>query len=267
LFLPPFGQLADPRLLAALAAEAEEAGWDGVFLWDHVVYRPPADAVLDAWIALAAIAAATTRVRLGPMVTPLARRRPHVVARQVAALDLLSEGRFVLGAGLGLDASGGELSRFGEELDDRIRAGMLDEALGLLDALLRGERVDHAGEHYVARDVRFLPPPQQQPRPPIWLAGRWPNGAPLRRAARYDGVFVIDLPDVAALARVRRAVTAARPQDRADEPFDFVVADVPGSDARPWRDAGATWWLTNLDAFTTTLDQARRLAAAPPKLD
>ena len=126
LTLPIFDGLADPRLLADLAATAEQAGWDGVFVWDHVVYRSPVRAATDPWIATAAMAARTERVALGPMVTPLARRRPQVVARQAVALDHLSGGRLVLGVGLGLDRSGGELSRFGEELDDRRRAAMLD---------------------------------------------------------------------------------------------------------------------------------------------
>ncbi|HKY65400.1 MAG TPA: LLM class flavin-dependent oxidoreductase, partial [Acidimicrobiales bacterium] len=128
-FLPIFDELADPTTLVRLAVRAEQRGWDGVFLWDHVVYRPPVAAATDPWIALAAIAAATERVQLGPMVTPLARRRPWIVARQAVALDHLSGGRFVLGLGLGLDSSGGELSRFGEQTDDRRRAAMLDEGL------------------------------------------------------------------------------------------------------------------------------------------
>ena len=136
LSLPIFDELADPATLAALAVRAEQRGWDGVFLWDHVIYRAPVTAATDPWIALAAIAAATERIELGPMVTPLARRRPWIVARQAVALDQLSGGRFVLGVGLGLDSSGGELSRFGEQTDDRARAAMLDEGLDVLTGLL-----------------------------------------------------------------------------------------------------------------------------------
>lgn len=134
IFLPIFDELADPRLLGELGAAAEARGWDGMFLWDHVTYRAPVRAVTDPWIALACVAMQTSTIALGPMVTPLARRRPQVLARQVAALDRLSGGRFVLGVGLGLDASGRELSSFGEELDDRRRAEMLDEALALVGA-------------------------------------------------------------------------------------------------------------------------------------
>src|SRR5918996_3575707 len=173
-FLPIFDELADP---ATLAVRAEARGWDGVFLWDHVLYRPPVAAVTDPWIALAAIAAATDRIEIGPMVTPLARRRPWIVARQAVALDHLSGGRFVLGLGLGLDTSGGELSRFGEEIDDRRRAVMLDEGLDVLTGLLSGEPVDHDGDAYRIDGARFLPTPVRPGGMPIWLAARWPRGA------------------------------------------------------------------------------------------
>ncbi len=110
LFVAPFDGLSDPRVVARLAAECEAAGWDGIFVWDHVLYRPPVQAVADPWVVLAAAATATERVLIGPMVTPVARRRPHVLARQATSLDQLSGGRLVLGVGLGLDASGRELS-------------------------------------------------------------------------------------------------------------------------------------------------------------
>ena len=99
LWLPLFDGLADPVVVARLAAEAEEAGWHGVFVWDHLSWRAPVRQVADPWITLAAIAAATEHLRLGPMVTPLARRRPAKIARETATLDVLSGGRLTLGAG------------------------------------------------------------------------------------------------------------------------------------------------------------------------
>jgi len=261
LFLPPFGGLAEPSALVAVAGAAERAGWDGVFLWDHVMYRPPADAAADPWIALAAIAAATGRVRIGAMVTPLARRRPQIVARQAVTLDRLSGGRVVLGAGLGLDTSGRELSAFGEELDDRRRAAMLDEALGLVAALCSGERVVHRGEHYTADGVRFQPAPVQSPRIPVWIAGRYPNRPPMRRAARWDGMFVIDVDEPARLADLAGHLATLR---GGLEGFDLVVMRPPGGDPGPWAAAGATWWLTDLDPFTVTAEAAMALAEAGP---
>src|SRR6266508_553462 len=141
LWLPLFEELADPGAVARLAAEAEERGWHGVFVWDQLRWREPVRQVADPWITLAAIAAATEQVRLGPMVTPLARRRPAKVARETASLDRLSAGRLILGVGLGSDRFGGELSKTGEQLDDRLRGQMLDEALQILTAAWSGEPV------------------------------------------------------------------------------------------------------------------------------
>ena len=259
LFVPPFGPLADPRVLADLAARAEAGGWDGVFLWDHVLYRDPATHVLDPWTALAAMAMTTSRVRLGALVTPLARRRVQVLARQVAALDLLSDGRMVLGVGLGLDSSGGELSRFGEELDDRVRAAMLDERLDVLDQLLSGEHVTHP----LADGVRFLPTPVQE-RVPVWVGARWPNRRPLRRAARWDGVFPIDLEDPADLPGLLAVVAEER---RATSPFDVVVqgrVSEPEERRAQWAEAGATWWVTRTDPFALDLDEVRATAERAP---
>ena len=265
LFLPPFGELADPLVCAELAALAEDAGWDGVFLWDHVLYRPPVEEMADPWIALAAIATRTRRVRLGLLVTPLARRRPQIVARQATTLDHLSQGRLVLGVGLGLDDSGRELSAFDEELDAHARAGMLDEALEVITLLWSGTDVDHDGDHYAARAVRFLPRPVQQPRIPIWVGARSGNARPLRRAAGWDGVFLIDQADPSALSDALGQIVA---DGGGGAGFDVAVMGGPGDDHRPWRAAGATWWLTEVDPFTVTAAHARKLAGSgPPESD
>ena len=259
LSVPIFDELADPRLLADLAVAAEAAGWDGFFVWDHVLYRPPVVAATDPWIAMAAIAAATSRIELGPMVTPLARRRPWIVARQALALDRLSGGRFVLGLGLGLDTSGQELSRFGEELDDRRRAAMLDEGLAVLTGLLRGEAVQHRGEHYVVDAPPFLPGPVRPGGIPMWLGARWPNRRPLERAFRHDGVFLIDTDDPASITGiVERAAGLGRR-------FEVVVEGRPGADVGRWEAAGAAWWLAHFDPFTATRAVVRTaIEAGPP---
>jgi hypothetical protein len=157
LFVPLFDELADPVAVARLAAEAEEAGWDGFFVWDQVRWRPPVLDVADPWITLAVIATDTTSIRLGPLVTPLARRRPVKVARETATLDHLSLGRLTLGVGLGSDHFASEYSMTGEEVDDRRRARMLDESLKILTAAWSGEHVNHKGEHYTVGGMRFLP--------------------------------------------------------------------------------------------------------------
>jgi alkanesulfonate monooxygenase SsuD/methylene tetrahydromethanopterin reductase-like flavin-dependent oxidoreductase (luciferase family) len=186
LWLPIFDELADPVVVvvARLAAEAEEVGWDGFFVWDHLRWRAPVRQVADPWITLAAVAAATEQLRLGPMITPLARRRPAKVARETATLDRLSGGRLTLGVGLGSDRFGSELSGTGEQLDDRLRGQMLDESLEILTAAWSGAPVHHRGRHYTVDGVQFLPRPVQRPGVPVWAAGFPRNPRPLRRAAR-----------------------------------------------------------------------------------
>jgi alkanesulfonate monooxygenase SsuD/methylene tetrahydromethanopterin reductase-like flavin-dependent oxidoreductase (luciferase family) len=244
IYVAPFDELSDPRLLADLAASADAEGWDGFFLWDHVNYRRPVRAVADPWVALSACATATERIRLGPMVTPLSRRRVHKVARETATLDRLSEGRLVLGVGLGSERNG-ELEPFGEVVDPRERARLLDAGLDRLAAFWDGE---------------FEPGPVQRPRIPVWVAGRWPNRAPLRRAARWDGFFPIELeaPD-----SLREAVSALADLRDGDQGFDVVVSNPPGTDVAPWVDAGATWCLTGFGQQPEA-EQVRTVIAAGP---
>jgi alkanesulfonate monooxygenase SsuD/methylene tetrahydromethanopterin reductase-like flavin-dependent oxidoreductase (luciferase family) len=219
IFVAPFEALSEPRLVAELAARAEARGWDGFFVWDHVAYPAPVRALADPWVTLAAVAMATERVLIGPLVTPVPRRRPHQLARETVTLDRLSGGRLVLGVGLGSDRTGEfDPDRFGEEGDLRERARLLDDGLERLIAYWSGE---------------FEPRPVG--RIPIWVAARWPNKRPLRRAARYDGVFPIDLPGPEALAELRGL---------RDGDFDVVVTNRPGTDPAPWAAAGATWCLT-----------------------
>jgi alkanesulfonate monooxygenase SsuD/methylene tetrahydromethanopterin reductase-like flavin-dependent oxidoreductase (luciferase family) len=179
---PNLGEYADPRVAIRLARAAEAAGWEAFFVWDHLgfVRGVPSG---DPWIILSAVAALTTRLKLGLAVTPLARRRPQVVANAMASLDLLSGGRAIFGAGLG--GAPEEFTAFGEPGDPKERAAMLDEGLQILDGLWSGETVTHRGRHYAVQGVSLAPRPLQRPHLPIWIGG---EGAPaLRRAARWDG--------------------------------------------------------------------------------
>jgi alkanesulfonate monooxygenase SsuD/methylene tetrahydromethanopterin reductase-like flavin-dependent oxidoreductase (luciferase family) len=229
----PFEELADPRRVARLAARAEERGWDGFFVWDHIVYSPPVRSVADPWVTLSAIACATERVRIGPMVTPPARRRVQKLTREAVTLDHLSGGRLVLGLGLGANRHG-ELGPFGDVDDPREQARLLDAALERLTKFWDGE---------------FEPPPVQRPRIPIWLAARWPNRRPVRRAAAWDGLFPIDLPGPDAVAVLAAEVRELRGPDAG--PFDIVVENAPGEDPAPWVAAGATWCLTSFGSTPT----------------
>jgi alkanesulfonate monooxygenase SsuD/methylene tetrahydromethanopterin reductase-like flavin-dependent oxidoreductase (luciferase family) len=236
LYVPPFGDLADPRVLVDLAVAAEETGWDGFFLWDHLLRpeREPQE-LADAWTVLAAVAASTSRIRIGPMVTPLTRRRPQKLAREVVTLDHLSGGRLTVGLGLGVDDAG-ELSRFGEESQPSRRGAMLDEGVELLTALLSGSAVRHHGPYYRADDVRFLPTPIQRPVP-VWFGARPGRRRPLERAARYQGVFPLTA-DAGGLTRALSIVEAVR-GDLAG--FDVAVVAIPGIDIAGLAAAGATW--------------------------
>ena len=264
----------DIRMLADAGRAAEDAGWDGFFLWDHI--NAFDGDMIDPWVALAAIAAGTSRIRIGTMVTPLARRRPWVVARQAVTLDLLSNGRVILGVGLGYPPDR-EFSDLGEDPDDRVRAEKLDESLEILNALWSGEPASFSGKHYRIENARFLPRPVQHPRIPIWVAGMWPTRAPFRRAARWDGVFPIKA-DLAPLSidEVRDIVGyIERQRGSQGGRYDVVIgADLP-YEPRPVRDrlreasregvpgyeaAGANWWIEG--AYET--EELRSLAAGGP---
>ena len=259
LYLPPFGPLADPGALVELARAAEDGGWDGLFLWDHVI-RPASDPpeLADATVCLAAMAAATARLRLGPMVVPLVRRRPQKVAREIATLDRLSGGRITLGLGLGVD-SGGELTRFGELTDPRVRGDLLDEGAGLVAALLSGEPVTHRGRFFTADDVRFEPVPVQRPRVPIWLAARKGAVRPARRAARYDGIFPIEL-DLEDLARTIEVVVGER---GSLDGFDVAVLADDETDLDAWAAGGATWAMWHFEPGATADDVLHRIERRP----
>ena len=266
LFLPLFDALADPAVVTRLSAEAEEAGWDGVFVWDNLRFVEPVVDVADPWITLAAIANVTERIRLGPMVTPLARRRPVKVARETATLDRLSGGRLTLGVGLGSDEFASEYSMTGEELDDRRRAGMLDESLEILAAAWSGEEVHHSGEHYTVDGMRFLPRPVQQPGVPVWVAGYYGKSRPVRRAARYQGFFPLGLDHPEQLAEVVAELAARRGDAGGDptDPYDIVVALPIGSDPAPYVAAGATWWLVEFPWDAVSVDQVRTVIRDGP---
>jgi alkanesulfonate monooxygenase SsuD/methylene tetrahydromethanopterin reductase-like flavin-dependent oxidoreductase (luciferase family) len=279
--LPNFGDFADARVVARVAAAAEAAGWDALFVWDHVVHdkqRRHGHPFGDPWMLLTAAALATSTLRLGTLVTPVARRRPEQLARQVATLDALSGGRVIFGAGLGGPIED-EFASFGDTTDPVVLAERLDEGLELLSRYWSGETVDHDGRHYRVRQTALLPATVQQPRPPVWIAGYWPNRRPMRRAAQWDGAVPLfetarhgqapsphEVRELAAYIREQRGPHAA-------EPFDIVVGGVsePARAAqliRPLQDAGATWWderqvQTNPDHHRADA-VLRRVEAGPP---
>jgi alkanesulfonate monooxygenase SsuD/methylene tetrahydromethanopterin reductase-like flavin-dependent oxidoreductase (luciferase family) len=178
-------------------------------------------------------------------VTPLPRRRPHVMATAATALDRYSNGRLILGVGLG--GVPREFEAFGEDGDPTARAAMLDEALTLITDLWGGDRVDHHGRYYTADGVALAPLPVQRPRPPVWVGGA-SRGA-LRRAARWDGYTVGNVTDERGQVIVEPAELRHRLEvvDRTDDAFDVAVVGESEAGEPSLRDeyaaAGATWWL------------------------
>ncbi len=237
LSLPPFGELSDPSVLVDIAVAAEESGWDGVFVWDHLL-RPPEQAtrIADPWIMMTAIAAATSRIRIGPMVTPIPRRRPLKLAREIATLDLVAKGRLTMGLGLGVD-SGGELTRTGEELDPKVRGEMLDEGIAILDQLLRGDHVVHEGKHFKMDGVTLEPTGAQTPRVPFWLAARGANFTPLKRAARFEGLC----PTVITPDRFAEIVDYIAGIRGTLDGYDFALMVTPDHLFDEYARRGATW--------------------------
>jgi probable F420-dependent oxidoreductase len=256
IYLPNFGAFGSAVAMARLAAEAEAAGWDGFFLWDHIAGSD--QPFVDPWIALAAAALATTQIRLGTTVTPLPRRRPWKLARETASLDQLSGGRLILGVGIGVGEA--EWDDLGEESDLRTRGAMLDEALEVLTGLWTGEPFSYEGAYYRVREARFVPTPVQRPRIPIWVGGFWPNKAPFRRMARWDGMFPLigDARDEEdELAQLAEAVAYVMARRESTAPFDVVcVGFTPDDDPEQGRqtvaryaEVGATWWLEMIAPF------------------
>ena len=276
--VPNFEDYSDVRTVAGLAADAEAAGWDGFFVWDHLAFvKAWKLRVADPWVLLTGVALATERLRLGPMVTPVPRRRPWKLARETVTLDRLSGGRLILGVGLG-EPPEDEYGSFGEPTDPVVRAAMLDEGLEVLTRLWSGETVSFEGRHYRVEEVAFQPTPVQQPRIPIWVAGAWPRRGPLRRAARFDGscplkvdadgeLVVLEPGDV----RELRAVVDRHREDPA-APFDVMLGGATPEDPaaaramlEPLAEAGVTWWQESVDPRQTDLEAfRRRVRQGPP---
>ncbi len=253
LHLPTTGEFADPRLLADLARLAEAHGWDGFFVYDQVLTDPP-EPLADPLVVLTTLALATERLRLGTLVTPLPRRRPWKIAREIATLDRLSGGRMVLGVGSGGGAT--EFDDVGEAAQARVRAEQLDESLEVLAGLWRGGAFEHAGRHHHVSVAGFQPTPLQTPRVPIWVGGIWPHRAPIERAARWDGAFPHFAGGMLPVAELRRVLDVVHAARTIDAPFDVIVRNKTRiCDGPAYREltadyaaAGATWWLEGVES-------------------
>lgn len=271
----PNGGPCDARTLGELARLAEDSGWDGVFLEDYIVWQGHQDVpTYDPWVALAAMAVQTKHVRLGTMVTALPRRRPWKLARETVTLDHLSNGRMILGVGLGDTSLGIDLTHFGEVTDEKKRAKMVDEALDILAGLWSGEPFSFRGEFYHVDTITLLPRPVQYPRIPIWVGGVYPKHGPMQRAARWDGACLYKLTnddmtpaevhDLKSFVEKRRANSVA--------PFDIALGGRHRDEdwekdralIRSLGEAGMTWWIEYLPPTMYRADEMRACVARGP---
>jgi alkanesulfonate monooxygenase SsuD/methylene tetrahydromethanopterin reductase-like flavin-dependent oxidoreductase (luciferase family) len=268
----PLGDLSEPRSILRLAVAAEESGWDGLSMWDSLGLSMGTTAA-DLFVTLAGIGVQTRRLRLITSIVALARRRPQLVVQAAGTLDRLSDGRLILGLGAGEDQP--DFEAFGDPFERATRIGLMDEGLAIVDAGLRGLRLDHGGPLLTARGAVIGPSPVQQPRPPIWMGAMKPGG--LRRAARWEGWIGVAMSEDGssmslapeAFADLVAIATAERQAlGRAGEPFDVAVLGLSeGAHERAsvaFGDAGATWWLESLSPMRGSVDDLEAIVRSGP---
>lgn len=264
------GAYSDPREAVRLARAAEDAGWEGFFVWDHLGFVWDAPSA-DPWVILSAVAASTERIKIGTDITPLARRRPQVVANTLASLDVLSDGRVIFGAGLG--GVPREFAAFGDNGDAKERAAMLDEGLDIIARLMAGEEVNHHGRHCTVEGVTLAPLPVQRPRMPFWIGGE--ARPALRRAARWDGWLASATPLDGSIRmsksteEIREMVAEIRRHRTSDSPFEIAMDGYSEPDdpelPNAYADAGATWWLESIHGRRGSPEEMlTRVKAGPP---
>ncbi len=245
IYIANHGISAEPQDYIDLAIAAEENNWNGFFLWDHIHSAEKND-VLDPFIILSAVASNTKSIKIGTTITPLARRRPWQIARQVTTLDRLSNGRFILGVGLGDPA---DFDPFLEDSNPIIRKEKLEESLVILQKLWKGELFSFSGKHFNLKDVIFLPKPKQETIP-VWIGGEWPNKAPFKRAAKFQGIFPLKAGGEEALLEpediieIKKFISTYRSIKNDIDIAQIIVSSI-NKDENDWInayfDAGITW--------------------------
>ena len=270
IYAPNFGNtFGNPKLITKLAIEAEKSGWDGFFLWDHIINTEGFPQTVDPFIALTSVAENTEKIHIGTTVTPVPRRRPWKLARETVTLDILSEGRLILGIGLG---GSSEFSVMNEETNLRIMAEMADEQLEILNGLWSGEEFSYTGKHYKIDKVKFLPRPVQRPRIKIWGAGTWPKKGPFKRAAKLDGVVPLSVDYTSPLTPddYRKIIEFMKkhglryPYDIVEISFDITKSDDKNRTILDFQDAGVNWWLELVMDWTGNYEKIRNIIAKGP---
>ncbi|OLS19693.1 MAG: 5,10-methylenetetrahydromethanopterin reductase [Candidatus Heimdallarchaeota archaeon LC_2] len=261
LFIPLFSEFADPQLLLEIATKAENAGWDGIFLPDHLMHDNKYGSWLDIIVSLSSIAVNTSRIKIGTWVLPLPRRQPWQLAKQLATIDQLSNGRLILGAGLGSPAS--DYTSIGMDYDTKILAEKLDEGLTILDLCWKGMPFSYDGKHYKLEHVELHPKPYQKPRIPILIAGRWPAKKPILRGSKWDGIMPITnrFPEQFKENELRDLVTYYLSLRENNNNGDIVIGwNQPGTTNKAefhdlCKDIGVTWLMHNLHPMMGPIDK------------
>ena len=271
IYSPNFGKtFGNPKLVTKLAVEAEKSGWDGFFLWDHIVsVEEGFPDTVDPFIALTSVAENTERIHLGTTVTPLPRRRPWKLARETVTLDILSEGRLILGIGLG---GSGENSLMNEEANLVSMAKMADEQLEILNGLWSGEEFSYSGEYYKIDKVIFRPKTVQKPRIKMWGAGTWPKKGPFQRAAKLDGVVPLSrdyrIPltpdDYRDMVAYLENNGMQYPYDVVKISFDSTKSGEKSEAINAFKDVGVNWWLELVSDWNGSYEKIRDIILQGP---
>ncbi|MDH5403553.1 MAG: LLM class flavin-dependent oxidoreductase [Candidatus Heimdallarchaeota archaeon] len=271
IFIPTMGKYADPIQVVEFAKLAENSGWDGVFVPDHIMHGG-SNPWLDANIMMAAIASNTKTIMIGSCITPVARRQPWQLAKELATLDVLSGGRIILGVGIGAPPS--DFTSFGMEYKNM--GEKLDEALEIVDLCWKGEIFDYDGNHYQLKDVRLLPVPIQQPRIPILIGGRWPGNKPFIRGAKWDGMMPISKqwPEALTIEELRELTSFVNHEriKHSDKKGELIIQlETSEMDNKnllsSFNEIGVTWVLFSISPRKGSIEIMReKILEGPPKL-
>lgn len=268
-----FKEFADPNLVVEFAVEAEKAGWDGFFLCDHLLFeKNEIQPIGEVWVLLSAIAARTSKIKIGTYVSPLTRYSPWQFAKMTATLDVLSNGRLMLGLGIGGPED--EFEAFGEEYDTKVLAEKLEEELIIIQGLWSGEPFSFSGKYYEIDNVAFLPKPVQYPRIPLLLGGMWPAKKPFVRAAQFDGALPIhkNFPQDLNPEEIRDIIKVINSNRKEDDKFEIIISGT-GFFAPEHRkeivqsyiDAGVTWWLEHVNTLMQpSVEEMRKIVKLGP---
>jgi alkanesulfonate monooxygenase SsuD/methylene tetrahydromethanopterin reductase-like flavin-dependent oxidoreductase (luciferase family) len=216
-----------------LARRAEAAGYDSVWVGDHLIYDLPDGSTrgpYEAWTTLAAIAAVTERVELGPLVASTSFHAPAMLAKQAATVDAISQGRLILGLGAGWNRR--EYDAFGFPYERRV--SRFEEALAVIVPLLREGRTTFHGELFDLDDCVLDPPPVREGGPPVMLGSNSPRmlsiGLPVVDA--WNVWWSIYDNSVERFADVKAEVDALMPEGRAVVGTAAVLVSLPGGKGR-----------------------------------